>query len=85
VDIDRASSVPPYQQIADQLRAQILSGAFPPRSRLPGVEHIVQDTGVARMTARKALKTLREEGWAYATVGMGTYVAPQEQWPDAGD
>jgi GntR family transcriptional regulator len=71
VEIDRASSVPPYQQIGD----------YPPTSRLPGVEHIVQDTGVARMTARKALRTLREEGWAYASIGMGTYVAPRADWP----
>jgi DNA-binding GntR family transcriptional regulator len=81
VDIDRASSVPPYQQIADQLRAAIIRGDFPPRSRLPGVEHIVQDSGVARMTARKALRILREQGWAYDSIGMGTYVAPRDQWP----
>ena len=76
------SPVPPYVQIADDLRARIIDGEFAPGTRLPGVETIVQETGVARMTARKALRVLREQRWAIVTVGLGTYVAPREQWPE---
>jgi DNA-binding GntR family transcriptional regulator len=82
VEIDRASSVPPYRQIAGQLRAAIISGELPPGTRIPGVEQISQQYGVARMTSRKALRVLREEGWSIVTVGLGYYVAPREQWPE---
>jgi GntR family transcriptional regulator len=82
MEVDRVSPVPPYVQIADQLRARIIDGEFAPGTRLPGVETIVQETGVARMTARKALRVLRDQGYAVATVGMGTYTTPREQWPE---
>jgi GntR family transcriptional regulator len=81
VEIDRASATPPYQQVAGQLRARIVSGEIAPGSRLPSAETIVQETGIARMTARKALKALRDAGYAYVSSGMGTYVRPREQWP----
>ena len=83
MEIDRASPVPPYQQIAAYLRAAILRGDFAPGSRLPGVEGLVQEYGVARTTARKALSLIRDEGFSFASVGLGYYVAPQEQWPQS--
>ena len=82
MEVDRSSPVAPYLQIAGQLREMILSGALEPGSRLPSAETITQEAGVARLTARKALKVLRDEGLAMATVGMGTYVRPREQWPE---
>lgn len=81
MEIDRASPVPPYRQIAGHLRAAIVSGGYPPGSRLPGVEGLVQEYGVARTTARKALALIRDEGWSFASVGLGYYIRPREQWP----
>jgi GntR family transcriptional regulator len=81
MEIDRASPVPPYQQIANHLRAAILSGEFAPGRRLPGVEQTVQEWGVARTTARKALALIRDEGLSFASVGLGYYVRPREEWP----
>ena len=37
---------------------------------------------MARTTARKALALIRDEGWSFASVGLGYYVAPREQWPE---
>lgn len=59
----------------------ITSGQLEPGARLPSADWITQDVGVARLTARKALRKLRDEGWAYVSSGMGTYVRPREQWP----
>jgi DNA-binding GntR family transcriptional regulator len=84
MEIDRASPVPPYQQIAAFLRAAILRGDFAPGSRLPGVEQTVQEWGVARTTARKALALIRDEGYTFASVGLGYYVRNRAEWP-AGD
>lgn len=81
MDINRASAVPPYVQIADHLRARILSGDLELGARVPGVEQTVQEWGVARTTARKALKMLEVEGYTFKSVGLGYYVAPREQWP----
>ncbi|MFE0100071.1 GntR family transcriptional regulator [Streptomyces sp. NPDC059009] len=62
------------RQIADDLRARISSGEFRPGARLPGEPTLVQQYGVAKMTASNALKLLITEGLAYARPGSGTYV-----------
>jgi GntR family transcriptional regulator len=82
MEVDRASSLPPYVQIADQLREMITSGRLEPGARLPSADWITQDAGVARLTARKALRKLRDEKYAYVSAGMGTYVRNKNEWPD---
>jgi DNA-binding GntR family transcriptional regulator len=82
-EVDRASDVPPYLQVAAQLRAAILSGAYAPRSRLPSIERLVQETGVARFTARKAMQVLAGEGYLRIVTGWGAFVTEREQWPKA--
>jgi DNA-binding GntR family transcriptional regulator len=75
VEVDRDSDIPPYQQIAADLRTRILSGELPPRSRLPSADWISQETGVNKLTARKALRLLVDEGLAVMRPGWGTFVA----------
>jgi GntR family transcriptional regulator len=79
--VDHDSDVPPYLQIAAELRARITSGELPGRSRLPSVEGLVQEHGVARTTARKALRVLVDEGLARIVTGWGTYVVPEDERP----
>jgi GntR family transcriptional regulator len=63
-----------YRLIADQLRAGIDSGQYPPGSRLPGENDVIRDHGVARATARQALGQLIDWGLAEARKGSGIYV-----------
>lgn len=51
-----------YQQIADELRAAIDAGRYPPGARLPGAQALASSHGVAPLTARQALRVLRNEG-----------------------
>lgn len=79
--IDRDSDVPPYRQVADRLREQIRAGELAPRTRLPSIERLVQEEGIARLTARKALQVLVDEGYARRVSGLGTFVVPADQLP----
>jgi len=72
--VDHDSNVPPYRQVAAILRARIESGELAPRQRLPSIAGLVQEYGIARMTAAKALKVLVDEGLAETVAGWGTYV-----------
>lgn len=73
--IDRASRVPPWRQIADHLRTAVERGDYSPDGpALPSVERLSQEFGVARRTAHKALKLLRDEGLIEPEAGMGYYV-----------
>ncbi|MFB1048087.1 GntR family transcriptional regulator [Streptomyces chrestomyceticus] len=62
-----------WEQIADEVRSRITSGAYPPRHLISEVK-LEQEFGVARVTVRKATAALREEGWIVTTPGLGSFV-----------
>lgn len=64
-----------WQQVADDLRADIKAGRLPRGARLPSYEDIADAYGVAGMTVRRAIRELRAEGIVVVVVGRGTYVA----------
>ncbi|WP_328860875.1 GntR family transcriptional regulator [Streptomyces sp. NBC_00306] len=74
MSIDREGPVPPYRQIADQLRARIADGSIPVGRRIPSLVELEQQYGVARDTLRKAVQVLKDEGLVETVSGMGVYV-----------
>lgn len=69
-----------WQQIADDIAADIRSGALPANSRLPAEQDLAADVyGVARATVRRAIASLAEEGLILVMHGRGTFVAEQPQ------
>ncbi|GGX91465.1 GntR family transcriptional regulator [Streptomyces fructofermentans] len=69
-----AEDRPKWEQIAEVIRARIADGTYPARSRVPSVQQIVTETGVAVDTAQKVLANLREEGAIYTVRGLGSFV-----------
>ncbi|MER7873308.1 GntR family transcriptional regulator [Streptomyces malaysiensis] len=65
---------PPYQQAADALRSEIKAGKLKPGEQLPSHRELQERFGIANMTARSALRVLREEGFIYTVQGRGSYV-----------
>jgi GntR family transcriptional regulator len=67
-------TVPIYTQLANALRAQIDDGKWPVGSRLPSIEMLAQEFGVASATIRQAIKVLEEEGLVRRRHGRGTFI-----------
>ncbi len=65
---------PPYQQVANALRAAILTRKFAPGDKLPSGSELAQRYGVARMTVQQAMRLLRDEGLIVSRQGSGIYV-----------
>jgi DNA-binding transcriptional regulator YhcF (GntR family) len=65
---------PPYQQVANALRASILTRKFAPGDKLPSGSELAQRYGVARMTVQQAMRLLRDEGLIVSRQGSGIYV-----------
>lgn len=63
-----------YRQIADQVRALVERGEFPPGSRLPAERDLAQQLGVSRPSVREALIALEVEGLVEVRMGSGIYV-----------
>jgi GntR family transcriptional regulator of arabinose operon len=71
--------VPKYQQVYDALRQQIVSGQFPPGTRLPSEAQLEARFGASRITVGRALRDLQRAGLVARRVGSGTYVeAPRD-------
>jgi DNA-binding FadR family transcriptional regulator len=65
---------PPYLQVANHLREQITSGDLQAGEQVPSERELVDQWGVSRATATKALATLRAEGLVESRPGSRTTV-----------
>lgn len=63
-----------YKQIHRELEEQMLSGKLPLGARIPTEKELCDLYGVSRVTARKALDDLKEEGLIMRTRGCGSFV-----------
>ncbi len=73
--VDHEGKTPLYVQIADLLRAGIERGDYLPGRPIPSETTLMQEHGVARLTARKAVRVLADEGLVEVVRGRGAYVA----------
>jgi len=80
--IDRdETSVPLYAQIADSLLDRIESGELSSGDRLPSERELSERLNVNRLTLRRALRVLEDQGLLIRRRGSGTYVAePKIEW-----
>lgn len=72
--VDHDGKTPVYLQIAAILRAGIERGDYAPGRPVPSETHLMQEHGVARLTARKAVRVLADEGLVEVVTGRGAYV-----------
>lgn len=74
VAIDHTDPRPPFRQIADDLRQQILDGRLARGEKLPSERELVERYGTAQATVRQALAVLRVEGLVTPHQGKGVFV-----------
>lgn len=70
-----------WEQLYGELKRRIRSGVYKERHPIPSLVHLVQEFQVARGTALKVTKRLTEDGYINPIPGRGTYVLPQDRWP----
>jgi GntR family transcriptional regulator len=63
-----------YMQLASMLKHRIASGEWPIGHRLPTVQRISEDFGLAKITVRQAFAVLVQEKLITSQRGRGTYV-----------
>jgi GntR family transcriptional regulator len=76
------SPIPRYLQLADLMRQRISRGLWPQGHRLPSLDELGQEFGVARVTVRQAVELLARDGLLSPQQGRGTFVTGQasERW-----
>ena len=73
---DAADSTPLYLQLARHLAEAIREGQYRPQEALPSERVLSESTQLSRVTTRKALDQLAEQGLIVRRQGSGNYIAP---------
>lgn len=68
-------------QVSEALRQSILSGAFPPGTKLPSEAQLTLAHKVSRTVVREAVAALRADGLVEARQGAGVFVLEHAQGP----
>ena len=65
---------PLYAKVKDHILENIRSGAWEPGRRVPSENELVENFGISRMTANRALRELTAEGFLVRVPGVGSFV-----------
>lgn len=74
--INNSSMVPIYEQVADQIKKDIVSGNLKENEALPSVRSLAAELRISALTVKKVYDKLEEEGFVVTVHGKGTYIAP---------
>lgn len=77
IRLDEGSSIPKYQQIVEQVRALVATGALAPRAQLPSVRQLAADLGINANTVLAAYHALESEGIVLLRHGTRAIVHPR--------
>ena len=72
--ISNDSGLPIYEQIKNQIKAQIVAGELKADEYLPGMRTLASDLKVSVITTKRAYNDLEQEGYIYSMPGKGSFV-----------
>jgi DNA-binding GntR family transcriptional regulator len=73
--LDESAPSPAYVKVANAIRTAIADGELAPGEQLPAGPKLAEQFGVALMTVRRAIDTLRAEGRLRSVHGVGVFVS----------
>jgi len=82
--LKKTSERPLYKQLMQRIRDDITVGIYPAGERIPGEQVLCKTYGVSRVTVRKALDEIVQEGLLTRRQGKGTFVAQEKIKRDLG-
>ena len=76
IRISNADPRPIYEQVCQQIKQAILSGALREGDALPSIRALAKDLRISVITTRRAYEELERDGYVHTVAGKGCYVAP---------
>lgn len=77
--LSNASGKPIYEQITDQVKEQIMSGALEAGDALPSMRLLARELRISVITTKRAYEELERDGFLENVPGKGCFVAPQNR------
>ena len=82
--LDPKSGVPPYLQVAQQIRQALVAGVLVAGDQLPTVKEVVTQLAINPNTVFKGYRELEREGLVEGRPGAGTFVLRRPPGPPPG-
>lgn len=73
--LSNTSGSPIYEQIAEQIKALIISGQLAPEAPLPSMRLLAKELRVSLITTKRAYEELERGGYIRTVTGKGSFVA----------
>lgn len=73
--VDNKREAPIYEQIYEQIKAQIISGELSEDEALPSIRNLAKDLRISVITTKRAYDELEAGGFIYTVAGKGCFVA----------
>ena len=77
--LSNSSGKPIYEQIADQVKEQIMTGALSAGDALPSMRLLAKELRISVITTKRAYEELERDGFLENVPGKGCFVAPQNR------
>ena len=74
IKISNLSSVPIYQQVATQIKSNILNGSLKNNDQLPSIRSLSKELEVGIITVKKSYEVLLQEELIYSKGAVGYFV-----------
>ena len=75
--IKNKSELPIYEQIEQQIKAQILDSTIREDEQLPSIRQLARDLKISVITTTRVYNDLSDEGFIISVAGKGYFVAPR--------
>ena len=73
--INNQNGVPIYDQIYQQIKAQIINGELREDEPLPSIRSLAKVLHISVITTKRAYEELEKDGFIYTAPGRGSFVA----------
>ena len=77
--LSNTSGKPIYEQISNQVKEQIMSGALSAGDALPSMRLLAKELRISVITTKRAYEELERDGFLENVPGKGCFVAPQNR------
>ena len=77
LNLDYRDARPIYEQVRDNLRRLMVSGAIQEGEKLPSVRSLARNLAINPNTIQRAYESLEAEGYVYSIPGKGSFAAPR--------
>jgi GntR family transcriptional regulator len=79
ITVSNSTNEPIYEQIANQIKRQIINQQLKPGEALPSIRKLAADLHISVITTKRAYDELEKEGFIVTVIGKGCFVSKENK------